>query len=97
MANRHKPPGQLHPRLCRRVISYWLARFSGLTPPGVGSLFGAGVELIPYTYLEERSGRYDYYQRLLVGLVGIGVGWHSPMLKLAITLRAVNNQPRRNK
>lgn len=64
---------------------------------GWSAFIGAGIEVIPYTYLEEQSGRYDYDQRPLIGLVGIGVGWHAPGVHLAITLRATTSQEETNK
>jgi hypothetical protein len=65
--------------------------------PGWAAFIGAGVEVVPYTYLEKQSGRYDYDQRLLVGLAGIGIGWHAPGFQLAITLRATTSQDETNK
>lgn len=70
-----------------------------LNAPGSGwSVFiGLGMEFIPYSYLEEQSGRYDYDQRPVVGLGGVGVGWHSPGIQIAITLRATTSQDESNK
>ncbi|MDL0433172.1 lipid A deacylase LpxR family protein [Marinobacter sp. TBZ242] len=70
-----------------------------LNAPGSGwSVFiGLGMEFIPYSYLEEQSGRYDYDQRSVVGLGGVGVGWHSPGIQIALTLRATTSQDERDK
>lgn len=65
--------------------------------PGWASFVGMGIEVIPYSYLEEQSGRYDYDQRLLIGVAGIGIGWHAPGFNLAITLRATTSQDETNK
>lgn len=65
--------------------------------PGWSAFIGLGVEAIPYSYLEEQSGPYDYDQRPLVGLGGIGVGWHSSGIHVSITLRATTSQTETNK
>lgn len=59
---------------------------------GWTAFIGAGLEVIPYTYLENQSGHYSYDQRPLVGLAGIGVGWHTPGFQVAVTLRATTSQ-----
>lgn len=67
------------------------------TGSGWAAFIGAGIEAIPYTYLEEQSGRYSYDQRPLVGLAGVGVGWHAPSFQFSITLRATTSQNETNK
>jgi hypothetical protein len=64
---------------------------------GWSVFIGVGMEFIAYSYLEERSGRYDYDQRPVVGQGSVGVGWHSPGIQMAITLRATTSQNERNK
>ncbi|MCL7944033.1 lipid A deacylase LpxR family protein [Marinobacter sp. ATCH36] len=65
--------------------------------PGWSAFIGLGIEAIPYSYLDEQSGRYDYDQRPLVGLAGVGAGWHSSGIQVAITLRATTSQVETNK
>ena len=65
--------------------------------PGWSAFIGLGMEVIPYSYLEEQSGRYDYDQRPVVGLGGVGVSWHAPGIQIAITLRATTSQVENNK
>lgn len=65
--------------------------------PGWAAFIGVGLEVIPYTYLEDRSGRYDYEQRPVVGMIGLGLGWHAPGIQVAVTLRATTSQDESNK
>jgi hypothetical protein len=67
-----------------------------LDAAGRGWMLFAGIqaEWIPWFYLEEESGPYDYKQRSLVGHAGGGVGWHTPGFQVTLTLRASTAQTR---
>ena len=67
-----------------------------LDVPGSGWTLFAGIqaEWIPWFYLEERAGPYNYDQRSLVGHAGGGVGWHTPGFQVTLTLRASSAQTR---
>jgi hypothetical protein len=79
------------------IIPDYSGASSAIGLPGSLDASGSGMEFIAYSYLEERSGRYDYDQRPVVGQGSVGVGWHSPGIQIAITLRATTSQNERNK
>lgn len=70
-----------------------------LDAPGQGWSVFAGIlgEWVPYSYLDERSGRYDYDQEPLVGHAGIGAAWHTRDLHLSASLRTTTSQDATNK
>ena len=70
-----------------------------LDAPGPGWSIFAGVlgEWIPYSYLDERSGRYRYDQEPLVGHAGIGASWHTRSIHLSVSLRTTTSQDATNK
>ena len=70
-----------------------------LDAPGPGWSIFAGIlgEWIPYSYLDERSGRYQYDQESLVGHAGIGASWHTRSVHLSVSLRTTTSQDATNK
>ncbi len=70
-----------------------------LDVPGPGWSVFAGMmgEWIPYSYLDERSGRYHYDQKPLVGHAGIGASWHTRSIHFSVSLRTTTSQDATNK
>ncbi|WP_225741780.1 lipid A deacylase LpxR family protein [Halospina sp. K52047b] len=70
-----------------------------LDAPGPGWSVFVGVlgEWIPYSYLDERSGRYQYDQEPLVGHAGIGASLHTRDLHFSVSLRTTTSQDATNK
>ena len=70
-----------------------------LDAPGPGWSVFAGVlgEWIPYSYLEQRSGRYQYDQQPLVGHAGIGASLHTRDIHFSVSLRTTTSQDATNK
>lgn len=65
--------------------------------PGWSVFVGALGEWVPYSYLEERSGRYQYDQAPVVGHAGIGASWHTQDVHLSVSLRTTTSQDATNK
>ncbi|MGM0450651.1 MAG: lipid A deacylase LpxR family protein [Pseudomonadota bacterium] len=96
-------------RLGRNLPNNFISDYAGLSSsvgmpgllnaPGPGWSLFAGIlgEWIPYSYLDERSGRYRYDQKPLVGHLGIGASWHTQDLHLSVSLRTTTSQDATNK
>ncbi|WP_077530071.1 lipid A deacylase LpxR family protein [Vreelandella utahensis] len=65
--------------------------------PGWSVFIGVLGEWIPYSYLDERSGRYQYDQEPLVGHAGIGASLHTRDVHFSVSLRTTTSQDATNK
>ena len=70
-----------------------------LDAPGGGwSVFaGLAAEVIPYSYIEDKAGPYQFEQETLVGHASVGAGLHSNNFHFAMTVRATTAQEETNK
>lgn len=96
-------------RFGRNLPNNFLSDYAGLSSsvgmPGVLDAPGSGWsvflgilgEWVPYSYLEERSGRYQYDQQPLVGHAGVGASWHTQTLHFSVSLRTTSSQDATNK
>jgi len=63
---------------------------------GWSVFLGLGLQYIPYTYLESRSGPYRFDQKPLVGQAGLGASWQASDWLVSVILRATTAQEQRN-
>lgn len=67
--------------------------------PGWGwsAFAGIGGQWVPYSYLDQQSGRYTYDQNPFVGQAGLGGGVHWPGGQAALVLKATTSPNRRER
>lgn len=63
-----------------------------VTESGWSVLLGMGLEYVFSSYLEERSGPYEFDQRPVTAKLGFGVSWYWPGLQVTAVLRANSSQ-----
>ncbi|RBP32659.1 hypothetical protein DET50_103220 [Marinobacter pelagius] len=72
---------------------------AALNDAGTGwSVFiGAGLEYVPYSYLEDNAGPYEFEESALLAQAGIGATWQWQNLQMALILRATTGEEQSNK
>lgn len=94
-------------RLGRQLPDNLIPDYSGSSStiglPGVlgrdgWSVFlGLGLQYVPYSYPEDRSGPYRFEQKPVVGEAGVGASWQASDWLVSIILRATTAQEKRSK
>lgn len=72
---------------------------SALSDAGEGwSVFiGMGLEYVPYSYLKDNAGPYQFKESLLLGQAGIGATWQWQNFLAGLVIRATSGEEQSNK